>query len=229
MQTLLSSSHVDLWLYSIHPHEHNLSELFSILSQAEQEKAKKFHFASDRKKYVISHGIMRRLLASYIECEPLKIHYQVNEYGKPSMSTAQTPIHFNLTHSDNLAGLAIASSPVGVDIEKIKPLDDYLSMTKHFLSPKESLIFQSLAQQEQQLTFYRAWTRKEAYIKAIGMGLSYPVEQVTVGLQEKAELLEDQANPANISKWSLFSFEYEGYIGAITIPKNNQYEIKIIK
>jgi hypothetical protein len=61
------------------------------------------------------------------------------------------------------------------------------------------------------------------------MGLSYPVEQVTIGLQEKAELLEDQANPANRDKWSLFSFEYGEYIGAITIPKNNSYEIKVFQ
>jgi 4'-phosphopantetheinyl transferase len=227
MYTLSSSSHVDLWLFSITPDSKHSSAFFSSLCQSEQDKANKFHFAVDREKYIISHGIMRRLLSSYLGCNPTDISYKVNAYGKPTLASSNPSIHFNLTHSHDLGALAISTCPIGVDIEKIAPLEDYVSLTKHFLAPEERQSFQQLPSQEQQLAFYRAWTRKEAYIKGIGMGLSYPIDQVLISFQEDAEILEDRANPNNEREWDLLSFEHENYIGALTFPKNHYFEVNI--
>lgn len=227
MRNSLCTSQVDLWLYSILPNDDKEREFLSVLSAEEQEKAKKFHLLDDQKKYVISHGVMRQLLASYIPCNPRDIRYHFNAFGKPELAFPSEQIYFNLSHSEQLAALAVASSPVGVDIEQVKPLDDYLSLTRHFLSANEHKYFEQLAVIDQQIAFYRAWTRKEAYIKVIGMGLSYPIEQVTISFDEHSTLIEDRANPTNIHKYSLFSFEHENYLGAVAFPKN--YAVKITK
>lgn len=228
MRSLLCPTHVDLWLFSIDPDDYDENNFLPILSSEEQEKAKKFHFPIDQKKYMISHGMMRQLISSYISCHPGEIRYHVNAFGKPELITPSNTIHFNLSHSEKLGALAISTSPIGTDIEHIKSLEDYVALTRHFLSAQESKYFERLSNAEQHLAFYRAWTRKEAYIKAIGMGLSYPVEQVTISLDEQPQILEDIANPANAEKLSVVSFEHEDYIGAIAIPKNYNVEIKKI-
>ncbi|WP_051271243.1 4'-phosphopantetheinyl transferase family protein [Shimazuella kribbensis] len=228
MITILSpTKHVDLWLFSIDPQDYKNNKFLSILSIEEQEKAAKFHFSSDREKFVISHGIMRQLLSSYLACDPQEIQYEKNAYGKPSLSSPSSYVHFNLSHSSQLGALAVSSHPIGVDIEYIHVLDDYVSLTKHFLSEKESKYFRDLESRDQKTAFYRAWTIKEAYIKAIGMGLSYPIEQVTMSINERAQLLEDRSNPSNIDKWSLYCFEHENYLGALTLPKG--FHVEIIK
>ncbi|MCH5586174.1 4'-phosphopantetheinyl transferase superfamily protein [Shimazuella sp. AN120528] len=228
MRNLPCPTQVDLYLFSIDPNDYDEKEFLSILSAEEQEKANKFHFPSLQKKYVISHGMMRQLIASYIACNPRDIRYHFNAFGKPELVIPSCPLHFNLSHSEQFAALAIASHPVGADIEQIKPLEDYVSLTRHFLSIKERKSFCQLAADDQQLAFYRAWTRKEAYIKAIGMGLSYPVEQVTISFDEQPQLLEDRANPMNVEKLSIVSFEHKDYLGAVAIPKDYTVEIKKI-
>jgi 4'-phosphopantetheinyl transferase len=228
MRNLPCSTHVDLWLFSIDPSHYDLKNFIPILSIEEQEKAKKFHFPIDQKKYVISHGIMRQLIGSYIPCHPRDIRCHLNAFGKPELVTPSSTLHFNLSHSEQLGALAIATCPVGADIEQIKRLDDYVSLTRHFLSTKERDYFGQLPYSQQQLAFYRAWTRKEAYIKAIGMGLSYPVEQVTISFDEQPKLLEDKANPENVKKLSVVSFEHKNYLGAVALPKDFSVEIKKI-
>lgn len=228
MRNLSYPARVDLWLFSIDPSNYNEKNFFPALSIEEQEKSKKFHFPNDQKKYVISHGIMRQLIASYIPCHPKEIRYDLNDFGKPELIYPSNTLHFNLSHSERLGALAISTSPIGTDIEHIKSLEDYVSLTKHFLSVQERNYFEQLSIVDQHLAFYRAWTRKEAYIKAIGMGLSYPVEQVTISLDEQPKILEDRANPMNAEKLSIISFEHEDYIGAVAIPKNYTVEIKKI-
>jgi 4'-phosphopantetheinyl transferase len=228
MRKLPSYQHVHVWLFSIDPKDYRENEFLSILSPEEQAKSKKFHFSVDQKKYVISHGIMRKIIASYIPCHPKEIQYRHNAYGKPELHMPSCDIHFNLSHSEKLGALAIATRPIGTDIEHLKPLEDYISLTKHFLSEKESNYFEQLTFANQHQAFYRAWTKKEAYIKAIGMGLSYPVEQITICLDEHPQILEDRVNPDNAANLSIVSFEHEDYMGAIAIPKNYTIEIKKI-
>jgi 4'-phosphopantetheinyl transferase len=226
MNILPLTKHVDLWLFSINPQDYKNNKFLSMLSSEEQIKAAKFHFTLDKEKYVVSHGIMRQLLSSYLACDPQEIQYVQNAYGKPALSSPSSHVHFNLSHSHLLGALAVCSHPIGLDIEYINVLDDYLSLTKHFLSEKESNYFRNLDLSDQQIAFYQAWTIKEAYIKAIGMGLSYPIEQVTISMDKKAQILEDLTNPSNLDKWSIYCFEHNHYLGALTLPKGFHVEIK---
>jgi 4'-phosphopantetheinyl transferase len=225
MYTLPSLFHVDVWLFSLERSPDEIAFYYATLSTEEQTKAQQFYFPNDRNSYIASHGIMRSLLANYLDGNPATIHYEYNAYGKPSVPNAS--IHFNLSHSGSLACLAVSMNPVGVDIERMIPLDNYLALADHFLSTQERHLFQTLPPEAHQLAFYRAWTRKEAYIKGIGMGLSYPVDQVTISLHERAQLLEDRANPNNEHRWNLMSFEHDRYIGAVTVPKNEYMECNI--
>lgn len=225
MYTLPSLFHVDVWLFSLDRTDKEIANYFPLLSTEEQTKALQFYFPADQNAYIVSHGVMRHLLANYLNCDPTSIRYHYNAYGKPSIP--DEVIHFNLSHSGQLACLAVAMNPVGVDIERMIPLDNYVALADHFLSKQERNWFENLAPSAQQLAFYRAWTRKEAYIKGIGLGLSYPVEQVTISLHDEAKLLEDRANPSNEHRWSLMSFEHDRYIGAVTVPKNEYVECNI--
>lgn len=227
MYQLHTSNQVDVWLFSLESTVYSLPELKKILSIAEIQKAAKFHFEADQTRYVISHGVLRQILAKYIMCSPNEISYSLNAYGKPELAYPHEPtIHFNLSHSHQLGALAIAMHPVGIDIEQLQPLEDYLALAKHFLSLRELHDFQNFAPSEKQFAFFRAWTQKEAYIKAIGMGLSYPIDQVTLTLKGDPQIVEDLADPQNEEKWSLYMFQHQDYLGAVTSHKNaiiNQY------
>ncbi len=216
MNSFHSSSRTDVWIFSLEPKSsHSLSSYQKLLSTEEKLKAANFHFIKDQVRYTKSHGMKREILSKYLEIPPNEIIFERNKYGKPIVQYPSTPLFFNLSHSHESGTLAISHYPVGIDIEKLTPQVDYLSLAKHFLSPKELVSFQNVKTNENQLAFYRAWTQKEAYIKAIGLGFSYPINQVTISLGVHAQVLEDLANPSNRDKWNLFDFEINQCLGAV--------------
>ncbi|MCX6239383.1 MAG: 4'-phosphopantetheinyl transferase superfamily protein [Bacteroidia bacterium] len=142
-----------------------------LLSAPEYEKALKFRFLQDQHSYIITHAMLRSILGYYMVSEPAEIEFVSNDYGKPSLSEKYKKIHFNLSHSSGLSVLAISGkSEIGVDIEKIDPEFDFDQIAKvHFSNAENS--FLHILKEESREKFYTLWTRKEAFLKAVGTGI----------------------------------------------------------
>jgi 4'-phosphopantetheinyl transferase len=208
---------VHLWLFELTASARALEYLRSQLSADEIDRAGRFCFPDLQVSFVIAHGVLRNVLAKYVGGPPGAIRFCYNPQGKPSLSHADRGLQFNLSHSGMLAACAVASDcEIGVDVEKIRKMPDLLDIARRFFSPKEWADLESVPLDQQELTFFDCWTRKEAYIKAIGGGLSIPLDSFRVSLQpnEPARLLSNRENDAH--RWNIQEFDPgAGYRGAV--------------
>jgi 4'-phosphopantetheinyl transferase len=204
----LDINEIHVWRFFLTQTESCLQILAKTLSTDEQTKAERFHFPKGRSQFIVSRGALRAILSRYLQINPSLLRFDYNPYGKPSLIVAQggDTLHFNLSHSHELGLIAITKNrDIGVDIERINPNFPYLEIAEKFFSPLENSVLLSLPQDLQSTAFYNCWTRKEAYIKAVGKGLSIPLNQfdVTLAPGEPAALLNIEQNPEEASKWSL--------------------------
>jgi 4'-phosphopantetheinyl transferase len=201
---------IDVWLANLDAAANQ--NLYDLLSPDERDRAGKFHAAVDRQRFIASRAILRTLLGRYLALAPQVISFSYGAYGKPTLS--EYGLHFNLSHSHGLALIAFSSSsPLGVDLELVRTLPDLLQVGASIFSSAEAKEFETIAPPDQPAAFFKCWTRKEALIKALGTGLSYPLDQFSVSFDEPARLLSAEGSP---SLWRLYHLEPEpGYFAAI--------------
>jgi 4'-phosphopantetheinyl transferase len=151
------------------------------LSAEECDRASRFRFERDARRYIVRRGHLRQLLARYLDCIPSRIQFVSNPFGKPSV--AASDLRFNLSHSHGMALFAIARGrEVGCDIEQCDPQFASEQIPERFFSLHEVRALRMLAQRDQTQAFFNCWTRKEAYVKARGCGLSLPLDSFDVSL-----------------------------------------------
>lgn len=163
---------------------------FDVLSSEEQTRAGKFHFEQDQLAYVFYHGLQRKILASYIEnTYPGELVFSIGEHGKPFLENylGNLKLSFNLSHTKQYAMLAVTSylddqCQLGVDIEQNTRVRDYIALAKRFFHPKETEQLLLAPEDQQQALFFKFWTAKEAFVKAIGRGVSFGLENFCVDL-----------------------------------------------
>jgi 4'-phosphopantetheinyl transferase len=180
---------------------------WSLLSADEQERALRYRFEKDRNQSVISRGILRELTSRYLALDPKQIIFSVTQHGK--LFLENNSFEFNVSHSHEYILYSFTlNTAIGVDIEYAKDDIDFAGIAKRFFSAQEYADFATLSLAEQPLGFYNAWTRKEAYIKAIGEGLSHPLESFDVTLlpNQIAKITRIAVNPAELSEWTLQAF-----------------------
>lgn len=209
----------DLHLWRIPLTDQLTTKYLSMLDAAEKARAERFYFDKDREHFILSHGVMREMLSGYLQCNPRAIEYAFNEHRKPFIKN--TVLQFNLSHSHDMAVLAVTkNTEVGVDIEYQQRDRSTLDIAKRFYSPLEYKNLIALPEAQQTQAFFNIWSRKEAFIKALGRGLSYPLDQFSVSCKEEAALLELQEAPAQIPQWQLNSFHIApDYAGAWALRK----------
>ena len=184
-------------------------------------------FAKDREAFLCSHVAMRKILGEWLGIEGRAIVYEKNEYGKPSLMPAQNPqnLHFNLSHSHKIALLAIRPQHlVGVDVEWMRPLSDAERVVASHFSPIEQEAYHAVANQQKTEAFFNGWTRKEAFIKAHGLGLSFPLKQFALTLtpNQPAKLIwvADAYDDGRL--WSVADLEMPAnYAGAVVTTGDN--------
>lgn len=141
---------------------------FSLLNSSEKNKAERFRFPTDRSRYILSHGLLRFFLSDYLSIDPAALTFHYGPKGKPFVDGEG--IYFNMSHSKDRALYGFSSSPdLGVDIESMRELDEWPLFP---FSPRERAEILMCSADLQKEAFYRAWTRKEAYLKALGIGFS---------------------------------------------------------
>ena len=198
----------------------SLGVYWPLLSADEQARAARFRFDRDRTFYIVARGVLRILLGRYLSLAPEGIAFVYSPYDKPALAAEiSRGLSFNVSHSGGVALLVFGyEAVVGIDVEKQRPLPDGSQIARHYFSQHENNIFHSLPAAQQNEAFFNCWTRKEAYIKAIGEGLSCPLDlfDVTLAPGEPARLLRIRGDEQAAAAWSLYSFAPQaGYTAAL--------------
>ena len=202
--------------------------LSKMLSKEEHERANRFRFDKDRTAFVRARGSLRVILAQYLKCAPAELVFLYGEQGKPHLASqwAESGLRFNLSHSSGMALVAVCSDyNIGVDVEHIdRRMGSMMQVAKRFFASKEYETLDALPTELQHRAFFHCWTRKEAFIKAVGMGLSYPLSDFEVNLDIEARLLHLVEGCA--SAWTLQHLDPGGgYVGAVAI-EGQDVEVK---
>ena len=216
----LGTNQVDVWRIFINPTPAPMQQTESTLSADESQRAARFRFDKDRHRFTVSHFALRDILSRYLHIEPEKIKYTVGEYGKPAIES-DLNLDFNLSHSGNHALIAVARDrKVGVDVEHFRDELEIEKIARRFFSEKENAELMRLSADQQRTGFFNCWTRKEAYIKAHGLGLSLPLDSFDVSLapDEPAVLRTTRPNTQEASRWTLLSLDVGSqYAGAVAV------------
>lgn len=170
----------------------NLEELERVLSAAERERASRFVRPGDRATYIVAHELLRRSLSRYADVSPEGWRFEADELGKPRLSDVHAEgLSFNLTHTDGLVACAIGAPGVaiGVDAEAVdRRLPDLLAIARRFFSAEEASALGAQAPSSRPIAFSELWTLKEAFVKAVGSGLSHPLDQFAFELGDEGVL-----------------------------------------
>lgn len=225
----LPTTCVDVWLGSLEQPPEVVESLRDPLSTDERARADRFHFEKDRRHFIVARGGLRKLLGSYLGIAPNVIRFDYADHGKPRLAVAlrqQLPqLKFNLAHSGGLAVYAFTTlGEIGVDLERIKPELIGDDIARRFFSAAEVASLDRLDAQARALAFFTCWTRKEAFIKAKGMGLTLALDQFDVSLSpgEPAALLGTRWNENEAARWSLRALEIgTGYVGAVALEAHD--------
>jgi 4'-phosphopantetheinyl transferase len=179
------------------------------LAPEERTRASRFRFERDRRRFINCRAALRRILAPYLDLDPAQIEFTYNEYGKPYVDG----LHFNVSHADSLAMFAVSRSrEVGIDVERIDPAFANEQIPERFFSPHEVRTLRALPESAQVQAFFNCWTRKEAYVKARGLGMSLSLASFDVSLTPG----EPAAFLGGAGDWSLEAIEAApGYAAAV--------------
>ncbi len=198
---------VTVWRASLAVSPKRTEAYVALLAPDEAERAARFRFKRDRNRYIAGRGILRVLLATALETAPESLRFFYAPHGKPALiQTEDAPqLDFNLAHSDDSALLAFAwDRPLGVDLEAIKPDTPCDELAQNFFSEVERAAYFALPEALRRSAFFRVWTRKEAYVKARGAGLSLPLAQFDVSLGPKnARLTATRPDSNEAQRWRM--------------------------
>jgi 4'-phosphopantetheinyl transferase len=191
-----------------------------LLSADERARGGRFHFERDRRRFVNARGLLRALLGRYLDVDPARLLFGYGPRGKPFLA-ARGELRFNVSHSSGLALLAFARGlELGVDVERERPLPESEDIASRYFSAREGAELRGLRVEERGAAFFRCWTRKEAFIKATGDGLSRPLDEfdVTLAPGEPARLLRVLGEPEAAGRFRLEDLRpAPGFAGALAV------------
>jgi len=215
----LAGRDVDVWAVQLFAPDTVVERCLAVLSPDERARAERFVFQRHRRAFVLSRGILRRLLGRYTSQTPAAIGFSYGRKGKPCLLELARHIQFNCSHSADMTLYAMTRHcDLGVDVEKIRPLQDVAEIAQPFFCPEEVRELFSLPAAEREAVFFRCWTRKEAYIKAVGDGLAIPLDsfRLTMAPGDPAGFVHFDNDATLAREWTLHDFPaIPGYASAI--------------
>jgi 4'-phosphopantetheinyl transferase len=224
---LLPKKDVHIWRAVLDLPSSSLQEFKSKLSADERIKADRFRFERDRNRFIVSSGILKTILGYYIGTEPGEIRFCYENRGKPRLDDAfhDTGIHFNVCHSEGLAlYIFTRDHKVGIDIERVRDFPEMVQIIEQFFSVREKMVFRRLPDSKKREAFFNCWTRKEAFIKAIGEGFFYPLNQFDVSFapDEPSRLLTIEGDSEKVSQWLMGSIKPAlGFTAAFAVQSHD--------
>ena len=216
----LETGTVHVWRIALNQEDDRLERFRQTLEAGELERAGRFHFDKDRRHFIVARGFLRSVVARYLGSQPEALRFEYGAYGKPALGSEHT-LRFNLSHSNEVALLAVSlDAEIGVDVEHIRA--DFASedIARRYFSRAEVEVFNALPPEERVAAFFRCWTRKEAYIKAIGKGFSQSLSAFDVTLAPGMAPALLRAEDDDASRWWMSDIEVgEGYAGALIVER----------
>ena len=221
----LASDEVHSWCASLDVPPVTSARLYATLTPDERTRSTRFQFERDQKRFIVARGVLRDLLGRYLQTQPDHIRFVYNAFGKPDLSPEfGDRLKFNLSHSASLALIAIATTRnVGVDVEYIRAQSDYTDIARRFFSKAEVEYLLALPSHLYAEAFFSCWTKKEAYLKACGEGLTIPLNSFSVPLttdptHTPVDLYVASKDIIPAKRWSLYTLRpAPGYAGALAI------------
>ena len=211
---------VHVWRVGLNQEDDRLEHFRRTLDADELDRAGRFRFEKHRRHFIVARGFLRSVVARYLAAQPEVLRFEYGAYGKPALESGHT-LRFNLSHSNEVALLAVSlEAELGVDVEHIRA--DFASedIARRYFSRAEVDAFNALPPGEQVAAFFRCWTRKEAYIKAIGKGFSQALDAFDVTLAPGIEPALLRAEDDDASRWLLRNVDVgEGYAGALAVER----------
>ena len=220
---IVTDHEVHVWRAQLELPASQLQRLRDILTDDEVDRANRFVFERDRQRFIAARGTLRSILSRYIPIAPGQLRFNYNPYGKPLLASEFSSylLNFNLTHSGSMALYAITRGmEIGVDVEQVRSNFEYEEIAERFFSANEAAVLRTVPTEKKLEAFYDCWTRKEAYIKAHGKGLSLPLDSFDVSFApgEPPMLLITRDEPQESSHWTLVDLKPgPGYVGALAV------------
>lgn len=213
----LVDGELHIWQIPLDRSEQDRSRVFPYLSSDERDRAARFHFDVHRAQFIVGRGMLRTVLGGYLNLEPGKLTFAYGMRGKPGLPDQS--LRFNLAHSGGLGVLAVTRHrELGIDIERIRPLENWAGVMNSFFSIAEQEAIRSLPETLGLSAFFTCWTRKEAYVKATGEGIGVPLDRFNVSVLPGSEprLLHVEGNAAEASRWQFHNLPLPAdYIGVV--------------
>jgi 4'-phosphopantetheinyl transferase len=213
----LPEDRLHIWRINLERGRSSLDYYRAVLATCELGRASRFHFRTQLERYIVAHGVLRYVLALYAGCRPTDVPISTSDSGKPVLT--DSAFEFSLSHSETLAVVAIARRQVGIDIERVRPVPDAISLATRFFSRSEAGFISGFPGTSLDLEFLRLWTRKEAFLKGCGLGLS--------GLGQLARFAKNEWNSNQFTScdaiegtglWGISEVEVEpSYLGAVAV------------
>jgi 4'-phosphopantetheinyl transferase len=212
---------VHVWRAGLAISANEESRRIDALSTDERDRARRFLSAPARTQFVAARSALRRILGGYLNRPPEEVRFVLGPIGKPALPDAGARLFFNLSHSRDVALVAVTErGEIGVDVELIREMDSRDALAERFFHPNEVAALRCLPPDLRALGFFNAWTRKEAFLKATGKGISYGIDrvEVTFGPEEPARVLGVDGDTAEATEWSLGVLApAPGYVGAVAL------------
>jgi 4'-phosphopantetheinyl transferase len=212
---------IHVWSEGMGRHFPHLESLYESLDLREKDRAARFYFPHDRDRYIVSHGLLRKLLGLVLELPPENITFRYGDQGKPFLTDEinSDDLQFNLSHSGGILLIGMCRRRmVGVDLEEIRSGRDFMGLAERYFSPGEVAAIKDLPPENQIVWFYKIWTQKEAFLKGLGRGLTLPLDSFEVPILadlESTNLYDDPKN-GGIADWQIKSLTPAlGFVGAV--------------
>jgi len=202
---------------SVQVASHHLDQLATLLSDQERARAARFYHALDRHQFVVAHAVLRQTLGARLHVAPAQLDFEVGPHGKPYLpreNAAGADIRFSLSHSGDLVLLVLTiGREVGVDVERIVPENENEPLAREYFAPEEIAWLSAVDPASRSVQFYRLWTRKEAYLKACGAGLTMPLASFSAVPYTEFAVHSSRAMPNGEPRWRILDLNLGPDVG----------------
>ena len=224
----LGTREVQIWRVTLARPQSEVARLKGCLAPDEETRTARFRFAEHRRRYIVSRGVLRAVLGRALSLPATEIRFQYGAEGKPALAAEhQSDVQFNVAHSHELSLIALGRGPaLGVDLEYRRELDDAERIARRFFSTRELTALMLAPAAERNATFFRIWTRKEAFIKATGKGLTQPLAAFSVMAEDGLALAHVEME-GTVTCWRLIDLFPHSHYGAALAVWTDGPEIAI--
>jgi 4'-phosphopantetheinyl transferase len=230
----LSSGEIHIWRAEPNSSSLPLDQYHRLLSPEERRRAERYHFDGDRNRFIFRRGVLRTILGLYTKTPPAELFFNFSRRGKPELAdgVGTDKIKFNLSFSNGLALFSFArDQEIGIDIEYIRQVPEIEEISLRFFATFENYALRALPETRRKDAFFSIWTRKEAFIKATGDGMSCPLNKFCVSLAPGGpyHLLSIEGKPEESSLWSIIPFAPAARYAAALAVRSRSYQLRYWK